>query len=384
MASSNTLKDEILALFPDNLVQEISALDMRNYVHGIFDNKEELIVKVETAQDIKLNKLKIFEKSLISIYNDGPNNGLWMSTANNPIRLTQFIKIADLGGVVYTNLLKSDGSVPMDSTYTPVNDQDIATKKFVLDNAGGSGPSVDDEYIRTKPTPIEVGGAEVGTTFSGTTADALDKILYPYVNPRFTSFSMSSQTSTLEVGDKITGGVRRFNWNIDVDDNVASNSISIYANGLLQGNLINDDTQDINIGSDIVKTSATTQNFKIEAENTESHNFNRSFNIYWRWRGYYGTGNSTITESDILSLENSRLYNNENNTYNCPANNFKWICYPTVFGLASKFTDIDTGFGVAMESPIITQVTNAYGIQTDYYCYRTTNSLVGSIRIKIG
>lgn len=38
-------------------------------------------------------------------------------------------------------------------------------------------------YNRTTPTPISVGGVTIGTTFSGTVQDALDKILYPYIAP---------------------------------------------------------------------------------------------------------------------------------------------------------------------------------------------------------
>jgi hypothetical protein len=37
------------------------------------------------------------------------------------------------------------------------------------------------DYIRATPTQIAVGGASIGSTFSGTIQDALDKILYPYV-----------------------------------------------------------------------------------------------------------------------------------------------------------------------------------------------------------
>jgi hypothetical protein len=42
--------------------------------------------------------------------------------------------------------------------------------------------SVNNDYIRSTAMQTSVGGAVIGTTFSGTIQDALDKILYPYVS----------------------------------------------------------------------------------------------------------------------------------------------------------------------------------------------------------
>lgn len=96
MASSNILKDQILELFPDNNTKEITAADMRIFVNSIFDSKEEFVQKIETADDIKLNNSKIFENSVVIIWNDYINNGVYISKANNPISILQLIKIANL------------------------------------------------------------------------------------------------------------------------------------------------------------------------------------------------------------------------------------------------------------------------------------------------
>lgn len=139
MASSNTLKDQILALFPDNDSAEISALDMRTFVNAVFDSKEEIVVKVPTAADIKIQKADIFEKTLVVIENETANNGVYVSNANNPISLLQLTKIADtfVGSPGSGNLL-SDGSVPMDTGYSPTDLLDIATKQFVIDSVASA------------------------------------------------------------------------------------------------------------------------------------------------------------------------------------------------------------------------------------------------------
>jgi len=262
------------------------------------------------------------------------------------------------------------------------NDFSINTTTIV-DGASGSG---DDAYVRTETMPVTVGGASAGTSFDGTVADALDKVLYPYVKPTFTSFLLSDQNTSLEVGDKVSGGQRTFTWTTSTSENIKANTIKITSGETtLLENSANDGTEIVDLGSDIVKTTAGSHYFYIYGTNTQNETFDRIYAVYWKWRLYYGSSSlETLTANDITTLQNSLLYTSKNYTYNTPADNYKWICYPTSFGTASKFTDLDTGFSVAMESPQTLSVTNAFGVATDYYCYRSTNSMAGAVRIKIG
>jgi hypothetical protein len=52
-------------------------------------------------------------------------------------------------------------------------------------------------------------------------------------------------------------------------------------------------------------------------------------------------------------------------------------------GLRTTFTDQLTKLNVAMETPYTVSVTNAYGVNTDYYVHRTTNILGSSIVIEV-
>lgn len=96
MASNNTIKDQILTLFPDNNTQEISASDMRIFVHSIFGNKEELVNKATDEADMKINNTKIYENSVVLITAAGVDSGVYVSRVNQPISLLQLDKIADL------------------------------------------------------------------------------------------------------------------------------------------------------------------------------------------------------------------------------------------------------------------------------------------------
>jgi hypothetical protein len=57
------------------------------------------------------------------------------------------------------------------------------------------------------------------------------------------------------------------------------------------------------------------------------------------------------------------------------------MCWPTSFGLATTFKDSLTLLNVPMEAPYIINVTNGFGIATNYYVYRTTNILGAAINI---
>ena len=66
------------------------------------------------------------------------------------------------------------------------------------------------DYIRSTAMQVAVGGAAIGTTFSGTIQDALDKILYPYVSQ---SNTISSSNDSRQFGSStavtLTWGVTK-------------------------------------------------------------------------------------------------------------------------------------------------------------------------------
>ncbi len=91
--TNNDTRDQIIALFPDNFDNEISAQDMRTYINAIFDTKEELTVKIATATDISLYNANIYEGSMVIIFNDAENTGIYLSTVNQPTNISELIKL---------------------------------------------------------------------------------------------------------------------------------------------------------------------------------------------------------------------------------------------------------------------------------------------------
>lgn len=252
---------------------------------------------------------------------------------------------------------------------------------------GQAGPAGygDANYNRATPVPTTIGGVSAGHTFSGSVQDALDTLFYPYQAPAFTSFSFA-QTSPLEVGDSIASGNKTFTWATSNSSNVQSNTIiiqDITGGGTLHSGGANDGSETLAIGT-ITKTSATGHTWRITGTNTNAGNFTRDFTVSWLWRRYYGESvTATADETLIEGLRVSGLASNFTGTFAFLGGGYKWICYPTVWGLKTVFKDTATNLDVAMQAAVTVSVTNAFGVVQNYYAHRTTNILGGAINIAV-
>ena len=252
------------------------------------------------------------------------------------------------------------------------------------DGTGGGG---DESYTNFTPVPEDIGGIEAGETFDDVPLQTMwDKLLYPYQYPTFTNFYMGGQSTVIEVGSAIIGGVRNFQWSTNNAQNIKINTIEISSgSSIYYNNGANDGNQDVDIGSDVIKTSPSTQTYTIKSENSRDEILSRNYSVRWRWSNHFGNNNNTsLTESDILGLSDNALVTGYSGIYSFDAGGgYKFICYPVSFGMYNKAVDVDTGFGMAMENPDIVNITNVYGIDDDYYVHRTTNFINGAIRIQL-
>jgi hypothetical protein len=271
----------------------------------------------------------------------------------------------------------------------PVDEQDAVNKRYLENQVSSQITNSTFLFTNANPMPEDVGGYEPGSTFDDATLQQLfQNLLYPYQYPAVTSFSIPGQATTLEVGDSVPGGLTTFNWDISNDVNVNTNSISIKdetSNTLYSVSLTNDNNESIDIGSAITKTSASSNTWRLSAQNTRGQSISRTFNVYWKWRTYYGTSpNTSLSENEVKSLVSTSLDSNFSGNKSVSSENYKYFAYPTSFGLKSTFQDAVNGFAVAMEPAETLSITNEFGISTDYYIHRTTNPIVGSLTVKVG
>lgn len=270
----------------------------------------------------------------------------------------------------------------------PVDDQDAVNLRFLSQTISSNIEDSTFLYTNTQPMPEEVGGYEPGDTFENATLqDLFTNLLYPYQYPVFSSFAISGQATTLEVGDSISGGNHNFTWNTTNDVNVTANSITIEdtTNGVVFGTTYaNDNVQTIDIGNAVTKTTATSNSWKITARNTKGQSISRNFNVYWKWRTFYGTSaNESLTEQEVKNLVSTSLDSNFTGNKTVAGGDYKYFAYPTSFGLKNNFQDVISGFAVAMNPATTISITNDYGITTDYYVHRTTNPIVGSLTVAV-
>lgn len=241
------------------------------------------------------------------------------------------------------------------------------------------------EYDRDTPMSIVVGGAVVGTTFQGTVQDALDKILYPFGVPKFSTFSIQDAESIIEVGASVPGGMRVFNWTTVNPANIRTRSIAIAdttTNTQLAGGLLDNGSTSIQIGETIVNNGPGQHVWTISATDAQDGPLSRQFSITWRWKIYYGNNDfASMLGMDVLALDSTSMTATGAGTYVMPAGGYKWLCYPSTYPTLTSFKDLSTGMNVAINDPVIIPVTNQYGLVQMYKCHRTYNKLGGSLTI---
>lgn len=273
----------------------------------------------------------------------------------------------------------------------------------LVSSGGGGGGG--DTYENPDAVPFTVGGIAAGTTFPTpqTMQEMWDALLYPYLAPTFSSFAITGESTSQEVGDSIAASVT-FTWGTTNPTNVSANTINIRDTtsvlDLVLGTA-NDGTQAVTMPGSIQKVTTTTHSFSIEGTNTHAATFTRTLTFTWYWRRHYGTNVAgTLTGADIGALASSALATGYSGTYAYAAGGYKYLCFADAAGggLVSV-KDASTGFSMPMVTVAgdaaysnvdsggfyyaLVSRTNAFGVTTNYRVYRTLNVLGGAVTLNV-
>lgn len=199
----------------------------------------------------------------------------------------------------------------------------------------GGGGGGDLTYLLSSPTTVTVGGLPQGSNIFGLGVDEiLERILVPYQNPNFTSFSIQGQGTVLEVGDAF-GGIKNFLWNTSNSGNVQTNSVSIIdvtSSTTLASGLSNDGVQAIDIGTFNI-TAPFTQSYRASAINTQGTPFNSNlFSIQFLYPYFYGVSNTIPSVSQSTINSGTKVVASSNSTINITFNatvQYLWFAIPT-------------------------------------------------------
>ena len=206
--------------------------------------------------------------------------------------------------------------------------------------------------------------------------------------PSFTSFVLLG-FDVLEVGDTIPAGSQVFNWTTLNSGNVQANSIDLIdvsnANTVLASGLANDGTEAVTFASPIQKLAIGTHQYKITAQNTQGGNFERTDNVNWQFRKFYGNDANTgpLNETQVEALGSNPLGSGFAGNYFFNGGDYKYLAFPVSWGTPSSFKDQSTMLTVPMEASYIVNLTNAFGVAENYNIYRSTNILGGDITIVV-
>jgi hypothetical protein len=242
--------------------------------------------------------------------------------------------------------------------------------------------SADVTYTNANPTPEDVGGIPAGSTFSVVpNSDMWTRLLYKYQAPVFSSFSISGQATTIEVGASISGA-QNFIWLTTNSGNVATDSINIYditGSATLFTGLANDGIEGYTFPSPIQLVTPGSYVWQIEGTNTDTPpvTFDKNFIVNWDWRMHSGaSANATLTNSQILALANTSLATAFPTSVNfAGGSTYFWYWIPSSFTQPTIFRDSTTGFQIDMEAAVTQSVTNVNSVATNYKGYRSTYQL---------
>lgn len=221
-----------------------------------------------------------------------------------------------------------------------------------------------------------------------------------YYSPAFTSFTITGQSSPVEVGATIVSGSTVFTWSTSNSSNVAANSISITdttGSAVLDSGHANSGTDTLTL-SGITNNVPASQIWSIGGTNTQSATFSRTLEVDWEWRVYAGTSsNATLTANQIKALSDSAgLQSGFAGTYNLSASNYKYFCYPDSMGSVNTFMSGAFLMSMATSSDnaaysntangwsyALVSVTNTNSVATNYRVYRSQYTLGGTVPMAV-
>jgi hypothetical protein len=240
-------------------------------------------------------------------------------------------------------------------------------------------------YFETLTAGSTVGGITQGTDLLNMNLyEVFDMLLNPYQPPSFTSFAISGQATTLEVGDSIDAGSKTFTWGISNSSNVTANTLSITGEpGTIVSSGSTTSPYDYNLASAITKTTVgNTSTFNISATNTKSSTFSSSFTVTWRANLYVGKNTGTTINETAAEALTSTLGGVPTGPKSFSAGaGYIYYVYPATFADINTMKDQATNLDVPYTNLANINVTNGFSVTTSYKVFRTLNQLNGAITL---
>lgn len=246
---------------------------------------------------------------------------------------------------------------------------------------GEGGPWEDD-----RATLVAWDNIPAGTNLKGLTwQQILAKQVYPFIEPAFSSFAVSTLTGTMEVGQPVAAN-GSVSWGISNAGNATANSVTLkdHTNATVFSNeALNASPRAITYAS-WTSNTATSSTWTISAKSQSGATFTRQFRVTWLFKLFFGeSANATLDAAGVQALRSGTLKSSYAGNYAYQAGGYKWLGVPKNLGKPTTFKDVSNNLPVPMEYMGTLSITNTHGIAQDYYLFRTSNVLGGSITIAV-
>jgi hypothetical protein len=189
-------------------------------------------------------------------------------------------------------------------------------------------------YSGASVSNVTVGGLTAGSSVAGLKiGEIIEKMIFTYQSPSFSSFSIVGQSQLIEVGTALSGN-KSFTWSTSNSSNVQPNSIrlrNVTSNGLIASGLTNDGNETVNIGM-IPNTAPINQVFRAEGINTNGVQFNSgTVTILSLYPYFYGRSVTQPTVNNALITGGTKVVSFSTDTLPITFNansEYVWFAHP--------------------------------------------------------
>ncbi|MCK5788276.1 MAG: hypothetical protein KAH32_04730 [Chlamydiia bacterium] len=245
---------------------------------------------------------------------------------------------------------------------------------------------------------ITVGGIKKNdvVNIGSTLQDFIQQLINPYIEPKLSSIIMVDSAGDDDGGDIEVGRSKvipnaKLSWVNTVTDNKLPTFMTITGVGF---SAFTQPTSGTSItipssGAFMQKNTTATESWIYNAKNTKGNDLlHRTDTIHWKRRIYWGNGDGTLTSLSILSLGHTTLKTGIAGSYamDVEEGKYKWWCVEESEAQPNTIKDDSTNFGVVMNNegvPITVTVDNGFGINYIMKCYRTKDTLGGTLNVTI-
>lgn len=272
---------------------------------------------------------------------------------------------------------------PDGTTTTPVDLQGPAG----ADGADGAdGTSGDATWADSRPTIVAWDKIPAGTSLDGLTLhEIIARQVYPFVEPAFSSFAVSTLSGTMEVGAQIAANGNA-TWAISNAANAVADTVTLkdHTGAVLFSNAALNASPKAITHEAWTSATAGTSTWTISAQSQSGATFSKTFRVTWLFKLFMGESDSaTLDAAGVQALRSGTLKSAYAGNYSYQAGGYKWLAVPKNLGKPGTFKDVSNNLPVPMQDMGTISITNAHGIAQDYYVFRTSNVLGGSITIAV-